>query len=186
MTGGKGAYRRILLAVTLVATLVAAAWVSEDDMPEFAEPEARAVTPPGIATHPENAEAVAVPRLQRRKTAVAHDLKDIFASASWTVQAPVIQTMPPIFTPPPSPPPQVMMESPPPSAPPVPFRYLGRLQNGDKPWQVFLLKDNTILTVHAGDVLDGVYRVQGIENGQLKMIYMPLQVEQFIAMGSRP
>lgn len=74
---------------------------------------------------------------------------------------------------------------PPPEAPPLPFRYLGRIERpGQSP--VFFLGDEAdrVLTVRPGDPIGADYRVGKFRGGQLEFFYRPLKTQQFLAVGS--
>ena len=99
-----------------------------------------------------------------------HKTVDIFKGKSWYVA-------PPKAKPPPPPPP------PPPTAPPVPYSYMGSYQGDDGRLIIFLTRGDKVYSVSSGDVLEGTYRVGGIESGQLILIYMPLNIRQTINIG---
>jgi hypothetical protein len=99
-----------------------------------------------------------------------HKTVDIFKGKSWYVA-------PPKAKPPPPPPP------PPPTAPPVPYSYMGSYQGDDGRLIIFLTRGDKVYSVSAGDVLEGTYRVGGIESGQLVLIYLPLNIRQTINIG---
>src|SRR5258706_15452384 len=52
----------------------------------------------------------------------------------------------------------VMRDAPPPGAPPLPYRFAGRvyLESGT---QVYVARDTKVIAVKKGDVVDGTYRV---------------------------
>lgn len=96
--------------------------------------------------------------------------KDAFSSRSW-------------YVPPPPPPPPPKVEPPPPTAPPLPFSYIGRyVEAGVKIY--FLARGERVLTVKDGDVLDGIYLVEGEEGSTLKFLYLPLNIRQTVDIGS--
>jgi hypothetical protein len=99
---------------------------------------------------------------------------DLFASQSWYVAPP---------PPPPPPPPRAAGPAPAPSAPPLPFQYLGKLDDSER-LRVFLLRGERIHTVSVGDVIDGTYRVERIDGGQMTLIYLPLNISQTLSVGS--
>jgi hypothetical protein len=112
----------------------------------------------------EVAHAVALDLERLRRDARAVKPQDAFASRSWYVPPP-----------PAPPPPPVKREPATPSAPPFPFTYLGRYaESGDTVY--FLVKEDRILTVRPGDVLDGGYRVEGITGSKLGLTYVPLDI----------
>jgi hypothetical protein len=97
---------------------------------------------------------------------------DAFAKRSWYV-APPPPPPPPVVKPPPPPPP---------SAPPLPFTYLGAQREGGL-LMIFLVKGDSVLTVKQGDVLEGTYRVEGIEGTKLGLTYLPLNIRQTLEVG---
>lgn len=63
--------------------------------------------------------------------------------------------------------------APAPSAPPLPYRFVGRLyQNGAT--QVFFGKGDTVLAARQGDTLDGQYRVDSVSDGEVTLVYLPM------------
>lgn len=104
--------------------------------------------------------------------AVSNATGNLFVSHSWYVA-------------PPPPPPQVLAP-PVPTAPPLPYSYLGRYgHTGDKT-VFFIVKDDRVYDVHVGDVLEKTYSIDGVENGQLQMTYLPLGIRQSLQVGGAP
>jgi hypothetical protein len=98
---------------------------------------------------------------------------DAFGRHSWYVPPP---PPPPVIMPPPPPPP-------PPTAPPLPFTFMGRYMESNKP-VFFLTAGDRLLMVHAGDVIDGTYRVEGLVGNKLDITYLPLNIKQSLDAGS--
>jgi hypothetical protein len=97
---------------------------------------------------------------------------DLFGPRSW--QPPRAAPKPP---PPPPPPP-------PPQAPPLPFAYMGRwIENGAT--IVYLQRQNQNYVVRQGDTLDGVYRVESIDDNAMVLTYLPLGKRQVFAFTGR-
>lgn len=88
---------------------------------------------------------------------------DPFRSKSWYV------------APPPPPPPK-------PSAPPLPFQYLGKLNEAGE-IRVFLNHQGKHLIVRTGDVLNGTYSVEEIAGSRMSFLYLPLKETQVLAIG---
>ena len=82
--------------------------------------------------------------------------------------------------PPPPPPPPA-----PPTAPPLPFRYLGRLDDA-KTLTAFLQKSEQVYAVRPGEVIEGTYRVDTIQPGVITLTYLPLAIQQTLAAGGTP
>jgi hypothetical protein len=81
--------------------------------------------------------------------------------------------------PPPAPPPPVVAETPRPSAPPLPFKYMGRL-NGDHVNAVFVTHENRVLTIEPGEQIEGNYRVESIGETEIVFTYVPLAERQVL------
>ena len=135
---------------------------------------AAAPATPGRATSGSEAPAGGLPldRLEQRQQAAP--ARDVFQSKSWYVAPP-----PPKPVPPPPPPPP-----PPPSAPPLPFQFVGKLDDGG-PIKVFLQRGSRVVTVGVGDVIDSTYRVESITDTQMTLIYLPLDIRQVLSVGNK-
>ena len=121
------------------------------------------------------AESAPVAGLEKlgKRAQTEHKTVDIFKGKSWYVAPPKPKPVPP---PPPPPPP-------PPTAPPMPYTYMGSYQGKDGRMIIFLTKGDQVYSVSPGDVLEGIYRVEGIASGQLVLIYLPLNIQQTISIG---
>ena len=107
-----------------------------------------------------------------RREVSAAEPENAFATKSWYVPPP---------PPPPAPPPKPL-PPPAPKAPPLPFTYLGKFQDAAAP-VIFLVRGDRILTVSAGDVIEGTYRVDGIVGATLGLTYLPLNIKQTLDIG---
>jgi hypothetical protein len=97
---------------------------------------------------------------------------DLFGPRSWQPPRAAPKPLPP---PPPPPPPQ---------APPLPFAYMGRwIENGAT--IVYLQRQNQNYVVRQGDTLDGVYRVESIDDNAMVLTYLPLGKRQVFAFTGR-
>jgi hypothetical protein len=103
---------------------------------------------------------------------------DTFRSKSWLPPPP--PPPPPSAAAPPAPPPK-------PVAPPLPFRFVGMLeQQSDKP-TAFLAKGEALHVVHVGDVIDGAYRIESLSPAKVVVTYLPLKQEQTLGVdGGQP
>ena len=79
----------------------------------------------------------------------------------------------------PPPPPPVVAQP-----PPFPYKYAGRQQQSSGRTVYFLTKSNKLYTVEVGQVLDKLYSIDGEEDGQLTVTYLPLERKQTISVGS--
>lgn len=162
--------RRSILYVALAAVAAWSAWLAvnepateaEDDAVELAKPAApaRPLAPP--AALPASA-GEGAPRLALARA-------DLFPEQTWYVPPP------PPPPPPPAPPP------PPPQAPALPFRYMGHWQEGGQTtW--YLARGTTPLSVRAGQVLDGVWRLEPVSGELLNFTYLPLNQTRSLRTG---
>jgi hypothetical protein len=84
------------------------------------------------------------------------------------------------WTPPPPPPPKVEPVAP--TAPPLPFTYIGKKQEGNA-WEIYLAHDQQTLIVHEHDQIEGIYRVDSVKPPTLTLTYLPLQQVQTLTIG---
>jgi hypothetical protein len=156
--------RRWLLAVALVATVAAAGWVGD-------EPEGdRVIAATGAG---EEARAQQATPPERRPVADG-TLIDIEKLKQRTSNGEVGN----MFSSPQPPPPPVAarVKPEPPRAPPLPFRFFGRLIE-DGRTVVFLDQQDEIYAVKAGDTI-GSYRVEEINGTEVVLTYLPLKQRQ--------
>jgi hypothetical protein len=122
-----------------------------------AAPESTAAKLPGLALQ----------RLTRGEWAESD--ADPFRAKSWYVAPPA---------PPPPPAPK-------PTAPPLPFKYMGALEDtaqGGKTL-VYLARGNDSFQVAVGDKFADSYQLEKIERGQLVIRYLPLSILQTLSTG---
>jgi hypothetical protein len=127
---------------------------------------ASAETTPSTATA-----AGGAPSLPTRSRITESANKDPFAPRGW---------LPP---PPPPPPPAAEAPAappPPPTAPPVPFRFVGLLEEKSAKPAAFIAKGDALYVVHVGDVVESTYRVESFNSAQVVVTYLPLQQRQTI------
>jgi hypothetical protein len=67
-----------------------------------------------------------------------------------------------------------------PEAPPLPFRYIGKMQDGDK-LAVFLANGEESLVVSAGQKI-GQYRVDSISDDEIRFTYLPMKTKQVLPL----
>ena len=72
---------------------------------------------------------------------------------------------------------QAAPESLAPTAPPMPYRIAGQAVREGVP-QVVLARDDRVLTVREGDVLDGGYRVESVSADGVTLVYVPLDIRE--------
>jgi hypothetical protein len=64
-----------------------------------------------------------------------------------------------------------------PSAPPLPYEFKGRLEEAGQT-RIFLARQQSMLVVKQGDVLEGLYRVDAITPWSVEFTYLPLKQKQ--------
>ena len=94
---------------------------------------------------------------------------DAFGAKSW------------VIVPPPPPPAPIVVEAP--RAPPLPFRFMGQVDDGRGNITYFLLRGTATLAASVGESIDNIYRLERAEGGVLHFIYLPLQTRQSLQIG---
>jgi hypothetical protein len=100
----------------------------------------------------------------------------LFSAHSWYVAPP----------PPPPAPPVAAAPPPAPTAPPLPFAFMGSYQPQGATATFFLTAGDRVYDVRVGDTLDNTYSVDGVKSGQLLLTYIPLKIQQSLAVGDTP
>lgn len=102
--------------------------------------------------------------------AAAAPVVDIFAVRTWEPPAPVEVEAPP----------------PEPQAPPLPFAFLGRIDEPGKAPAFLLTEGGAVRVVRVGDRIDGRYLVERYKDGDLVFLYLPMKLRQPLEIGDRP
>jgi hypothetical protein len=97
---------------------------------------------------------------------------DLFAAHSWYVAPPPPPPAPVVYQPPPAP-----------TAPPLPFVFMGSFRTETGGAIYYLTAGDRVYDVKVGDTLDDKYSVDGVKSGQLMLTYMPLKIQQSLAVG---
>jgi hypothetical protein len=86
-----------------------------------------------------------------------------------------------LFAPPPAPVAAApgRAEEAPRSAPPLPFRYVAKIIDGDQT-SVFLMNGNDHYNVHPGQVIDKTYKVERVTETAVTFTYIPLGTRQVL------
>ncbi len=98
---------------------------------------------------------------------------DAFGAKSWVVAPP----------PPPPPPPPVIE---PPKAPPLPFRFMGQVDEGNGQRIYFLTRGTEMISASVGENIDNTYLLERAEGGSLRFVYLPLREAQILQIGTGP
>jgi hypothetical protein len=69
-----------------------------------------------------------------------------------------------------------------PQAPSVPFTFVGKMAEGGGV-KVFLQANDVLYTVKVGDTFAQQYKLMGVDNGKLSLLYLPLNITQTMFYG---
>ena len=97
----------------------------------------------------------------------------LFHTQSWHVAPPPAPPAPYVAPPPP----------PAPTAPPLPFTVMGSYARPGDVAVYFLTRGDRVFDVRVGDTIDHIYSVDSAANGQLQLTYLPLKIQQTLAVG---
>jgi hypothetical protein len=150
------------------AAIIAVAFnaYQRDDQPASSLPASALASTPSAVTNSLQAIDGSLPA-----TPEPADVPDIFAVRTWE---------------PPKPPPAKPLPPPPPQAPPLPFRFVGRIDDPDRKPAFLLSAGNRVLSVTVGEEVDDIYRIEKYANGQLTFRYRPLDITQTLSVGTGP
>jgi hypothetical protein len=171
------ANRRAVLIVTALAfTLIVGrvAGTSQDDADGGV---IEAVTKPSSPRHAETSAPLANLSIERPRRGPADPkVADLFGGRSW-----LPPPQPVVAAPAPPPPPPLPAR---PVAPPLPFAYIGQIEEEEGKPVYFLSMGAKLISVSVGDVIDDVYKVEAAADGQLVLVYVPLDQRQPLRMGT--
>lgn len=95
------------------------------------------------------------------------EVRDAFATRNWNPTRTTTQPIP----------------EPAATAPPLPFTYLGKLEQGGK-WVVFLAAQDQSFIAATGEILKETYLVEQIKPAELVLRYLPTGETQTLSIGS--
>jgi hypothetical protein len=98
--------------------------------------------------------------------------ESLFSPHSWYVAPPPPPPAPVVYQPPPAP-----------TAPPLPFAFMGSYRSEGGGAIYYLTAGDRVYDVKVGDTLDNTYSVDAVRSGQLLLTYMPLKIQQSLAVG---
>jgi hypothetical protein len=162
--------RWIFLGLMLCVTLAAAAWMGRGENTNDEEIAAPKNSNPIAKAGFKKQENEKLPQLEfdkLKRSAMDKVKQSLFVAKSWYVPPPPVNAQAPAT----------------PTAPPLPFAYMGKLQEDSGRLIIYLAKGEQTYSVSRGDVIDDTYRIDAIENGQVVMTYLPLTVKQTLPIG---
>lgn len=92
---------------------------------------------------------------------------NLFKIHSWIVEIPVVK--------------QKQMPAPPPVVPPVPFTYIGKLEDPLKGTQVFLMLNNRLYSTFKGDKINQQWRLDAEDIDNIYLTFLPLNLPQLLS-----
>jgi hypothetical protein len=107
----------------------------------------------------------------KRDTVNTSTSKDLFSVHSWVIipPAPKIKPSPP----------------PPPVAPPSPFTYFGKMEDGPKGTLLFLIANNKVYSVKKGEKIDAFWRFDSEDANNIQLTYLPLNLPQVLSKNQK-
>ena len=152
--------RKLLLIGAIAAVAAAVAYQSARESAKGAAPQAQA---PVQAVRADTAPVLQVPE----KRSLGKARGELFGAPPPPPQ-PVVAAAPaaPVVTP---------------VAPPIPYKFVGRVRKGAEV-EFLVAKGDLIIPVRAGDVLDGTYRVVAVKSEGIDLVYLPLNTPERIAV----
>ena len=167
--------RRAILFVALAGVAAWSVWLAIQEQGGKAAGDRTGVAEPvAHARRPAVAAATPVPgavqtKSQEAEPRLALSRANLFPEQTW-------------YVPPPPPPPPPYVPPPPPQAPALPFSYMGRWQDAGQT-TYYLVRGTLPVSVHAGQVLDGVWRLEPVTGGMLNFTYLPLNQTHSLRTG---
>jgi hypothetical protein len=123
----------------------------------------------------------ALPTREAMDDSLAHDPFVLMASpAPKPVRVAVAAERPFVGPPLPPPPP------PPPNAPPLPYRFMGALNEKGQAASVFLGFGDTLIFAKVGDTLDGGFRLEGIKPRELTFLHIQTNLTVRLPVDGEP
>ncbi len=153
--------RRLSRRAVLVAILAALAlWIAFDEPDRGQEVIVKAAAPP---RNSQAASSVARSTELPARSALAEMRGDLFSARSW------------------QPPPSKSAAPSVPPAPPLPYRFAGRLHEAAG-LSVFLARGDNVFPVKQGDTLDLQYRVEALSVSEVTLVHLPSGTHQTIGI----
>lgn len=174
--------RKLMVGGALIATLIAAVLVEEEETVIDTVDTIQPVKPSGdrVRNQENNVEQLDVSKLGQRKfNALAGEL---FASTTWAPKQPQVNPEEQAIiaaqaakasTPPPAP-----------TAPPLQFKYAGKAIVDNETW-VFLSQAGENLIAKLGGKINDKYRLDSINDDAITMTYLPLNTKQILTINTK-
>lgn len=95
---------------------------------------------------------------------------DLFAPRTWEPPPPPVVAVP--------------VQQALPQAPPLPFKFFGRIQDPGQAPSFILSRGAEMITVRVGDRIEPAYLVDKFDGKQLHLVYVPMNIRQTIFVGN--
>jgi hypothetical protein len=161
--------RRSVLFVALAGVAAWSTWLAVNEPANEAETDPLEMAEPAARARPAGVHAGEAPKPQEAAPRLALARANLFPEQTW-------------FVPPPPPPPPPYVPPPPPQAPALPFSYMGRWQEAGET-TYYVARGMLPVSVRAGQVLDGVWRLEPVTGGLLNFTYLPLNQTRSLRTG---
>jgi hypothetical protein len=166
------------MLIGLTVALALTAWMALQDDDSAVEPVRSAQKKTSGQARAPGKEKVDVVQTQLLVQSVAHwQSRPALPPLPRDAARPWASQQPP---PPPQPASMVAVEPPAPMAPPFPHAWVGRFDDDAKHAIVSSLDATWVVAV--GDVIDGQWRIDQIQDRQMSLTYLPLKQRQTVAM----
>lgn len=175
--------RKIIIGSALIATLIAASLVEDEEMvidvPETLQP-VKAVQERGRKHAPDLAQQLDVSKLGQRKFSPLAG--EIFLSTNWAPKQPLIDPEEQEFKM--VQPVRALAPPPAPTAPPLQFKYAGKAIEDNQTW-VFLVQAGENFITKVGEKINPQYRLDAVNDDTVTVTYLPLNVKQTLTINNK-
>ena len=118
-------------------------------------------------------QGLALPTNRFPELSITEQLRDPFAAPARKQET---------YVPPPPPPVRKAEAAAKPTVPPLPFTYRGILTDSDGAWLVQLGEGNDYLLAGPGEIIDSTYRLDALNEDELRFTYLPLATVQILTL----
>ncbi|MTV40559.1 hypothetical protein [Duganella radicis] len=170
----KPIFRRLILYGLLCGTLIFSYSVFRAEGSAATEVVAPNAKRPAIREQvvaADDSSGISLERMAR--TYVAANDANPFAMKSWATAAPAVAKPVPATT----------LDSAP-VAPPLPYSFAGKLDLDGGVSVMYLVKGEQSFAVSKGEIFDNNYRLEGMQDGNLVIVYLPLNSKQLLPVGT--
>jgi len=166
--------RKLLLGGALIATVILVFLVEDEESIHPIQSVQSMQTSKSYSeaalVNENNPEYLDVDQLGKRKFSARAG--ELFNSKSWVISRPRNNRKQ-----------QAVQRSAPPTAPPLQFKYLGKVIDGNQT-KIILSQSGKNIVVKLGERIDDQYRFDAIDNETITLTYLPLNVEQTLIINN--